>query len=215
MLQHGELGPPGRVGEWLRARELPFVIHRVWEAPLPDPTAFEFVISLGSEKSVTNDSPSWIPGEIDLLREAVDADVPVLGLCFGGQALSVALGGGSDQLEQPQIGWLPVKTSDALVPQGPWLHYHFELMRVPPGAREIARSAAGTAAFRFDRHLAIQFHPEVDPPMVERWVEVDPNLPPEITPARIAADSATHAPAARDQAFRMFDGWLDAAATER
>ena len=70
MLQHGELGPPGRVGEWLRARELPFVIHRVWEAPLPDPTAFEFVISLGSEKSVTNDSPSWIPGEIDLLREA-------------------------------------------------------------------------------------------------------------------------------------------------
>lgn len=170
------------------------------------------MVSLGSEKSAAAIQPPWIPAEVATLRAAVAENVPVLGLCFGGQALSVALGGGSDPLDRPEIGWLEIESTDELVPSGPWLHYHFELMRLPPGARELARSPAGIAAFALGPHLGVQFHPEVDAQLVEHWARRDPKLPTVgVTAERLAADSVQHAPAARGPAFRLFDGWLAAA----
>lgn len=212
VLQHGELGPPARLGEWLGERQIPFVIHHASEEPPPDPGGFSFVASLGSQHSAAATEPSWIPEEIATLRSAVAQDVPVLGLCFGGQALSVALGGGSERLEKPEIGWLRVDSDDARVPPGPWLHYHFELMRLPPGARELARSPAGIAAFALGPHLGVQFHPEVDAQIVEQWARKDPQLHTVgLTSERLTAESIRHAPGAREQAFRLFDGWLAAA----
>ena len=145
ILQHGLDGPPARLGEWLSARGIPFVVHHVWKRPAPDPANYAFVASLGSDCSAA-DTDGWVPGEIETLRRAVAADVPVLGLCFGGQALSVALGGGVETLRTPEIGWLAVQGDDDTIPPGPWLQYHFDLMHLPPGATELARSPAGPSA---------------------------------------------------------------------
>jgi GMP synthase-like glutamine amidotransferase len=207
VLQHGTDGPPARFGEWLRDRAVPFVVHHVWQEPPPDPREHSFVVSLGSERSAADDD-GWVPREIEVLREAIAADVPVLGLCFGGQALSVALNGGIEVLPAPEIGWIAVHSDDDGIPPGPWLQYHFDLMRVPPGGRELARSPAGTAAFRHGRHLGLQFHPEADAALVDRWARSDPKLPGTgITPEELAAQSAAHAEAARILAYRLFDRW--------
>jgi GMP synthase-like glutamine amidotransferase len=213
ILQHDADAPPALLSERLRARGLEFVVHPVWEREPPDPREFAFVAALGSEQSATAGDPAWVPQEIAALRIAVDADVPVLGLCFGGQALSVALGGWSDPLAAPEIGWIEVDSVDPAVPRGPWLQYHRELMRVPPGARELARSPAGTAVFRHGPHLALQFHPEVDAALVDLWARTDPRLAESgLTPADLAAQSAAHAASAREQAFMLFDWWLATAA---
>jgi GMP synthase-like glutamine amidotransferase len=208
VLQHGDDGPPARFGEWLRDRGVEFVIHPAWEQPPPDPRDFTFVASLGSESSA-GETDGWVVDEIAALRAAVAADVPVLGLCFGGQALSVALGGGVEVLTTPEIGWVAVESVDPLVPPGHWLQYHFDLMHLPPGARPLAHSPAGLAAFRHGRHLGLQFHPEVDAELVDLWARTDPKLPGTgVTVADLAAQSAAHAAAARGQAFALFDGWL-------
>jgi GMP synthase-like glutamine amidotransferase len=212
ILQHGEHGPPARLGEWLRERGLPFAVHRIWEEPPPDLNEHAFVASLGSQHSAADRDPGWIPIEIETLRGALAADVPVLGLCFGGQALSVALGGGVDVLAAPEIGWIGVESSDDTIPPGPWLQYHYELMRVPPGAHELARSPAGPAAFRRGRHLAIQFHPEADGELLDVWAGLDPKLNGAgITLGELAAQSEAHAGGARKQAFELFDNWLTTA----
>ncbi|MGH2873901.1 MAG: type 1 glutamine amidotransferase [Solirubrobacteraceae bacterium] len=209
ILQHGEDGPPARLGAWLRERALPFVTWRSWVQPPPDPSEHSFVVSLGAEQSANDSHPQWVPDEIETLRRAVAAEVPVLGVCFGGQALSLALGGGCDVLDRPEIGWVAVDSDDESVPAGPWLQYHFEQLRVPPGARELARSPAGPAAFRHGRHLGVQFHPEADAPLLELWARTDPKLPETgITPEQLAAQSDAHAAAALPQAFALFDGWL-------
>jgi GMP synthase-like glutamine amidotransferase len=209
VLQHGDDGPPARLGEWLAERKLPFLAHRVWVSPPPDPTDFSFVVSLGSERSATDSGLAWVGQEIAALRRAVEAEVPVLGLCFGGQALAVALGGGVRPLEKPEIGWIPVLSFDEAIPSGPWLQYHYELMIPPDGAHELARSPAGPAAFRSGPHLGVQFHPEADGPLSDRWARTDPSLPTAgITAAQLAAQSAIHAQPARGHAFRMFDAWL-------
>ncbi len=209
ILQHSPAGPPGRLGEWLRDRDLTFRMHRIWERPPPDPRDHAFVVSLGSERSAA-DPVAWVPQEIAALRVAIDADVPVLGLCFGGQALSLALGGGIEVLPAPEIGWIPVLSDDDGIPAGPWLQYHFDQMQVPAGAEELARSPAGPAAFRHGRHLALQFHPEVDAALVAEWARSDPKLPGTgITPERLAAQTAVHAEAARAHAYRLFDRWRE------
>lgn len=215
ILQHGDDGPPARLGEWLRDRGVPFVVHPAWQSEPPDPEDYAFVASLGSECSAA-DTGNWVPAEIEMLRRAVAADVPVLGLCFGGQALSIALGGGIDTLERPEIGWIAVDSSDQAIPPGPWLQYHFEQMRVPPGGVELARSPAGPAAFRHGRHLGLQFHPEADAPLVDLWARTDPKLPETgITVAELAAQSEAHAQPALAQAQALFDAWLTASVPDR
>jgi GMP synthase-like glutamine amidotransferase len=210
IFQHGRLGPPARVGEWLDERGLPYVVHHAGEDPPAVVSDFAFVVTLGSERSAAATEPEWVPAHLSALRAAVDADVPVLGLCFGGQALSLALGGGVDALTKPELGWFPVETVDAAsIPGGPWLMWHVEQMRVPPGARELAWSAAGPAAFSLGPHLALQFHPEVDVACIAGWAERDEHLADVgLTPDEIVAQSEVHAPAAREHAFRLFDRWL-------
>lgn len=210
IFQHGRLGPPAHVAEWLDERGLPYVVHHAGEDPPEALSDFAFVVSLGSEHSAASVDLDWVPAEIEALRAAVSADVPVLGLCFGGQALSLALGGGVDVLARPEIGWFPVETSDAgSVPAGPWLMWHVEQLRVPPGGRVLARSAAGPAAVSIGRHLALQFHPEVDAAVIAGWAEHDEHLAEAgLTAEEIVAQSQAHAPAAREPAFRLFDRWL-------
>src|SRR4051794_8023748 len=76
--------PAGVAGEWLAARG--FAID-TWRPPEedepPDVAAYACVVPLGSEESATQREPAWIPFEIEVLRRAADAGVPVLGLCFG------------------------------------------------------------------------------------------------------------------------------------
>jgi GMP synthase-like glutamine amidotransferase len=208
ILQHGGSEPPGLLEDWLRTRGHAFVVHHAGQAPVPDPQAFSFVASLGSEYSVRDREPAWIPEEIEALRGAVAAEVPVLGICFGGQALSLALGGGSDPASGPEVGWIAIQSDDDAIPEGPWAQYHREVMRVPPGARLLARSPAGTAAYRIGPHLAVQFHPEATAEIVNEWAREDVNLAAAgITLDQLADQGSRHGGAARDCAFALFDAW--------
>jgi GMP synthase-like glutamine amidotransferase len=98
------------------------------------------------------------------------------------------------------------------VPPGPWLHFHWEIFRAPPGARVLASSAAGAAAFAVGPHLATQFHPEVTPEIADEWARLDADRLAElhVDRAELLAEGRRAAPAARANAFRLFDRWLDA-----
>ena len=207
ILQHGPAGPPDILGEWLRERGIEYEVHNTWEAPPPPVEGRPFIASLGSPDTAGDGGPPWVRDEIETMRRAVEADVPVLGLCFGGQTLAIALGGGLEPAREPEIGWLPVTSEDDSVPPGPWAQYHYEVIRLPPGARELARTPAGPAAFRVGPHTATQFHPEATPDRMSTWIRMARELPPGITPELIDEQGARHGAAAREQARRLFDGW--------
>jgi GMP synthase-like glutamine amidotransferase len=211
VLQHGPLGPPGVLGDWLRDRDLRAEVHAAWEDPLPARLdGYVAVASLGSQYSAAAADPAWIADEVSLLRSAVTQDVPVLGLCFGGQALAVALGGDVAPAPFPEVGWMEVETEDPdVVPPGPWLQFHWEIFRPPPDAEILARTPAGPAAFRFGPHLGTQFHPEVTPEIVDGWAHAEPRLQQlDLSPGELRAEGERHAPRARENAYRLFDAWL-------
>jgi GMP synthase-like glutamine amidotransferase len=207
ILRHSEDGAPGRFGEWARERALPFVVHHSWEHPPDlDPSDYRFIVPLGSAHSVNDTEPSWIQTELAFLGRAVEADTPVLGLCWGGQALAVALGGVVGPGPAPEKGWLTIDSDDRSVPAGPWVHYHSEVFTIPAGATELARTAVGPSAFRLGPHLGLQFHPEATAEIVLRWSRSDQSQT-DAGRARLAAEAARFDQAARAPAFALFDAW--------
>jgi GMP synthase-like glutamine amidotransferase len=216
--QHVPSGPPALLGEWLTERAIPFMIDESWRlGPLPDPAGYSFVASLGSKHSPRDQHEPAVIAELELLGRAVERDVPVLGLCYGGQALAHVLGGTVERAPVPELGWREIETDDPeLIPAGPWLEWHYDRFTTPPSAVEVARTAHATQAFRHGVHLGTQFHPESTIDIVAGWASLDAERLAEIgvaDPAALIAASAAELDAARAAAFRLFDAFLDPVAT--
>jgi GMP synthase-like glutamine amidotransferase len=161
---------------------------------------------MGAVSSV-NDPDPWIAEELAWLRGADQAGVPVLGICFGAQALCAALGGRVEAMEDKEIGWFTVDSADEdAVPAGPWLEFHGDRCVLPAHATVLARNDAAVQAFRIGRHFAVQFHPEVDGPQLKRWLDSMGTAEVERTgldPDQFLADTIREEPAARARADRL------------
>jgi GMP synthase-like glutamine amidotransferase len=220
VLEHGPLGPPGLLGDWLAAEGIPMALHRVDGAgALPDPREHAFVVSLGSRWAPTDTDRADVMTELRYLERAVEHDVPVLGLCFGGQMLATVLGGTVERAPHPEVGWHAVETEDPeAVPEGPWLQWHFDRFTTPPGAQELARSEIGSQAFRQGPHIGVQFHPESTIEIVRGWARADAErlaaLGIEDGDALLEKGRARAGEAARN-ALRLFDGFRAQALTTR
>lgn len=208
VLQHGNDGPPGILGEWLSERRIEHEVHHTWRDPLPpSPDEYAWIATLGSQHTPgSTTAPAWVDAEIEFLGRGLELGLPVLGLCFGGQALAVAAGGSVVPSRPPEVGWMEVETSDpVLVPPGPWLHFHFDLLHPPAEAEVIAWSPAGPAAFVLGRSLGLQFHPESTPEIAAKWARSDAERL-----ARLGVDSGslrTDGAGPREAALKLFDAW--------
>lgn len=212
ILQHEEPTPPGHVADWLAEHDAIVDTFRIdVEERDVDPTDYDLVVSLGSEFAAFDDTKAFVPREAELMREAVDADVPVLGLCFGGQMLARVLGADVYRSEDSEIGWLPVRSRDPdLVPDGPWFQWHFDTFTLPPGATLIAESDAGPQAFVAGRSLGLQFHPEVTTEIMDDWVrayrhELDAD---GVDPDGLLEETKRLAPESRRMAWQLLERFL-------
>ena len=212
ILQHEEPTPPGHVTEWLAGHGARVEILRIDEDDREvDPTDYDLIVSLGSEFAAFDDTKPFVPREARLMRTAIDADVPVLGLCFGGQMLARVLGAEVFRSEESEIGWLPVRTTDPeLIPEGPWFQWHFDSFRVPPGATVIAESDVGPQAFVAGRSLGLQFHPEVTTEIMDEWVrayrhELDGD---GVDPDDLLEETKRRAEESRRNALQLLDRYL-------
>jgi GMP synthase-like glutamine amidotransferase len=212
ILQHEEASPPALFADWCERRGIAYEVCRVWKGRLPAKVeGLPWICALGSDHSPSErDAPAWVSEEVALLRRALDAGVPVLGLCFGGQALAAAAGGQVLPANPPEVGWQDIETDDPdRIPAGPWLHFHYDQLEVPPGAEELAHSAAGPAAFALGPSLGLQFHPEGTPEIADGWALSDEErlLPLGISPSAVAIEGMKSFDAARASADALFDRW--------
>ena len=99
----------------------------------------------------------------------------MLGLCFGGQLLSKALGGEVVRQERTVIAW-DTPTTDITEMRAPWMLIHQDRCTLPPQAELLAEAEHATVAFRYGRAWGLQFHAEVDAGVLERMF-VDLQLP--------------------------------------
>lgn len=139
------------------------VVDSTGPAGIPDePT--DLVVVMGSDAAAYDDTVPWLAAELAHLARVVERGVPVLGICFGGQALARVLGGTVAPAVRAEHGLTRVHSLDpALVPTGPWMESHSDAFTLPPGAQEVARTDVCLQAFTAGPHLGVQFHPEMTP----------------------------------------------------
>ncbi|MEV7885784.1 type 1 glutamine amidotransferase [Streptomyces sp. NPDC002817] len=224
VVRHEHLTEPGEVGARLTERGYDLTVltvvpesrHHAPDVPFdfPDADDWDLIVSLGAPWSVYDEDAigSWIGGELALLRKAHHLGVPVLGICFGAQALTTALGGSVEASPRSEIGWVEVETDDpSLVGRGPWFQWHHDRCLLPPGAVEVARNPVCAQAFRVGRSLGVQFHPEITTGTVRGWLDnggAEQCVRHGRDPEELLARSRVLEPAARAGARRLVDGFL-------
>lgn len=221
IIRHDHPSEAGFVGERLVQRgfelvEMLIVSEAEYDRPgvtvdFPDPRDFDVIVPLGAPWSVYDNRTigTWVGDEIALLREALAADVPVLGICFGAQAMATALGGSVERADRPEIGWTGVRSDDpGLVSEGPWFQWHFDRIVLPSQAKEIARSDVGPQAYVVGRSLGVQFHPEVTPEIVQAWLD-NGGVPQAVEYGHDPEALARPRDGAREQSYALVDNFLD------
>ncbi len=184
---------PGHFGEWLEARGIPhrlFALDRGESVPA-ESRAFAGIGMMGGPMSANNDLP-WSSVVLGLVRDAVSADVPVIGHCLGGQLLAKSLGASVVRTATPEIGWGDVDVPDAA--SNPWFghrerfrtfQWHYDIFGLPPNAKRVLTNAFNPEqAFALGKHVGFQCHIEMTREMVESWcASGGDELPPRSTGA--------------------------------
>lgn len=180
IFRHAPTEGPGYFATALERRGIPWRIIKVDAGePIPEqPAAYGGLAFMGGPMSVNDDLP-WLPPTFQLIRNAVDQDIPVLGHCLGGQLMAKALGGTVSRNPVKEIGWGRVEVADHPEARrwfGPELksfdafHWHGEAFSLPPGATRILGNAfCANQAFSLGIHLGMQCHVEMTPDMVRDW----------------------------------------------
>ena len=225
IIEHDHLSPPGPIAERFVDRGWEVVEHLVVPgdryyspdvlAEFPNPMDFDAIVPMGSPWGVWEDERigTWLHPEMDLLRTADAAGIPVLGICFGGQLLARAHGGSVGRAPVPEIGWTSIMTDEpGIVSAGPWFSFHYDRWTLPPGAKEIARTTRASQAFILRKNLAVQFHPEITYSGLQGWMTQDgrdlvskDGQDPDIMLAQTRIEEA----AGRQRAFDLVDAFLD------
>jgi GMP synthase-like glutamine amidotransferase len=163
----------------LRSRGIAIdVINAPFERVFTDPDRYSGIVILGGPVSVYDGLP-YLEREQQLVRAAVKADTPVLGVCLGSQLIAQATGGRVFKGSKKEIGWDQV----LLTPDGVRdifrgfkagspirvFQWHGDTYDLPPGAITLARGALYPQAFRVGSAVGMQFHLEVDEQMIRLW----------------------------------------------
>ena len=190
------------MGDWATAQGADVdVLHAPVVSAWPDPGDATAVIALGSDRSVHASTDPWIAAQVAFLRATHAAGIPVLGICFGGQALAAALGAAVSRAAETEIGWIDVEGDDGY--GGRWFTWHDDVFDLPPGATELARATSGPQAFAVGPSVGLQFHPEVTPAIVDDWLAGARDAVPDAEPIR--AETASTVAQARERAFALLD----------
>lgn len=182
IFRHAAVEGPGYLAEFLDEKAIPWHLIKIDQGDeLPQSmNGFSGMVLMGGPMSVNDDLP-WIPTILALIREAVAADIPVLGHCLGGQLISKALGGSVTRNPVKEIGWgaVTVSRNEAArhwfgdIESFNGFHWHGETFSLPADAVHLLASKyCESQAYAIGKHLALQCHIEMTPDMVEAWCNV-------------------------------------------
>jgi GMP synthase-like glutamine amidotransferase len=217
---------PGYFATYLERRSIPWKLIPVdGGEPLPrDARRYAGLVFMGGPMSVNDDLP-WIARLLELARDAVRKDVPLLGHCLGGQLIAKALGGTVRPNAVKEIGWGEVRVADNEVARE-WLgelqafesfHWHGETFTIPPGATRILHNAhCPNQGYALGRHLGMQCHVEMTEELIHSWLGSGADEMKEscASPAvqdvdEIQRDMRPRLAALNEVANRVYDRWTE------
>ena len=216
----------GTLQDILVTRGFEIDLYMAQEDALPtiDPGAHDLAIIMGGHMGVYEaDEYTYLHNEINYIKQRLKEDLPTLGVCLGGQLIAKSLGAAVYQgTNGKETGWreiyvtqagaqTPLKYLDAS--QTKMTQGHQDTFDLPDGATLLATSPQyQNQAFSYgDNALGLQFHPEMNEKMIERWLNkpveflVTETMPKE----QIKQDTSKYIDGLKKQTALFFNAWLD------
>ena len=200
------------LGNLAKALEDQSYIVEYWEAGSDNLTHIstdtDLLVILGGPISACDEKDyPFLIDELRLLEHRLENNLPTLGICLGAQLMARTLGSKVYPGAQKEIGWAPLTLSlsgqqTPIVHLAGYetqvLHWHGDTFDLPVGAIHLASSALyDNQAFSWGRKgLALQFHPEVIPQNIERWLighAFEISKAPDVTVSKIREDTSNYA----------------------
>ncbi|WP_269933528.1 type 1 glutamine amidotransferase [Aminobacter sp. HY435] len=225
VVQNYESTGLGQVGEALAevGAELDMCNAHLGDALPANASNHDAIVMLGGGQNALDDGHSpYFPELLALIRDFVDRDKAVLGICLGSQLLARAFGGQNRIGGATEFGWHTVSlTEDALddpvfaeLPDRfSIFQWHDDTFTMPEGAIRLAGSGVtGNQAFRIGRAAyGTQFHFEADRKLVREWNEAFADVlatnQPD-WPARHDAEAERHGPEADAVGQALARAWV-------
>ncbi len=187
---------PGTIEDFLRKEDFSFRVVELssGEAP-PSLEDFNTLVIMGGPMGVYEIGQyPYLRVESRIIREAINRDMKVLGICLGAQMIAYCLGSDLYKGPKEEIGWQHIElTGDgikdlfmrklAIHPSVGdfWrkfkvFHWHGDTFEIPIGAVLLASSELyKNQAFRYKNNVyGFQFHIEVTKKMIKEWFENRP-----------------------------------------
>ena len=232
VFQHDPFEDLGWFAEVLEQQGADYRVLRLFhgEMPAEDWQRVGALIVLGGPMSANEeDRFPFLRWEKRIIRAAIDESVPILGVCLGAQLIAASLGTPIFRGPVKEIGWSPISLTphgqvDSLLGYLPdratVFQWHGDGFELPVGAIHLASSVNyKNQAFRIGRGIyGLQFHLEVTPTMIERWIDErskDFALAPYVLPDKILADTRNYAAALRYYAERCITEFVRRLARSR
>lgn len=159
-----------------------------WEATeWPDLDEVSGLVVLGGKMSAyqTEEYP-FLKREHSIVEEAIERDIPMIGICLGAQILARVLGAKVEPMSAKGLGFMRVDATpegredpvaSSFAPDMRVLLFHEDAFDLPPNAEPLLTDASGKEqAFRFGRAYGMQFHFEPTESLIAGWCDMMPNF---------------------------------------
>lgn len=183
LIQNWEIETPGLLTEYLDQHQLAFkVYHNYADDRLPEPSELEAAVILGCPISINSYSEHvFLKNLYSFAAAAIRRDLPLLGICYGGQLIADVLGAKVEPNKVKEIGVYQVKLTEEGVADPIFkgfdqtfdvFHWHGDTFKIPRGAQFLAEGDdCRNQAFLKGNSVAIQFHLEVNETDLPKWCD--------------------------------------------
>jgi GMP synthase-like glutamine amidotransferase len=174
VLLHDPEEPAGLINGLLSAMGHSAVTVRLDETnEIPDGLDEAALVLMGGPMSASDEvGHRWLASEKALVRRAVGARRPVLGVCLGAQVIASALGGRVYSSDR-EVGWRVLRGepgNPVFPPTFAAFELHGETFDLPAGAVLLAiGESVPHQAFAVGSAVGLQFHLEATAPMIAAW----------------------------------------------
>jgi len=197
LVQNTRIEGSGHLGDLLKDDGFEITSVNAKHESLPD-KQFSLVVILGAPESANDDLP-YLQAEQILIKNSVEKNIPVLGICLGSQLIAKTFGAKVYRGPKKEIGFyndLKIVNDSTFFSgfKNPFtvFHWHADTFDLPQDALRLASSEHyPNQAFQYKSAIGLQFHLEVNEDMVNLWLdntEEKLKKTPDIDPQKIRSD---------------------------
>ena len=221
---HAACEPAGYLCYYLRKNNINYKKITAFKNEIAslDLDAVSGLVFMGGPYSVNEDLP-WVADEIQLVQQAMEKDIPIMGVCLGAQLISKALGADIHSAAHMETGWHKMKVDTSKLTDYPALEldetfevfeWHEETFSIPEGATPIFKGLNyENQGYVYGKILNMQFHLEMTEEMIYEWIERYHHCIPEPslyvqTPEQITVNLEDRLDNLYIVADKIYDWWL-------